>query len=121
MLQVIPSGPWAGAALICASLFTAPAFGAPRNGLDLQRMCQGADKVKALSVMCYSYLDGFLDTVSVYEKGRAAYCIEEGDKERLPSEIVSWLRAHPDSVKEPAPLLLKKALDERFPCKGGKK
>lgn len=96
------------------------ALAAPQDGLALQRMCQGADKVKALSMMCHSYLNGFLDTASVYDKSTPAYCIAEGDKARMPGEVVGWLTGHPDALKEPAPVLLKKALAERFPCKRGK-
>lgn len=80
-------------------------------------MCQGADKVRALSVMCHSYLNGYLDTVALYEKGRLPFCLADNDKERMPAELVSWLRLHPDLSKDPAPQVLKKALSERFPCK----
>ncbi len=93
----------------------------PQDGNALQRMCQGADKVKALSVMCHSYLNGYLDTMSVYEKGRPPFCIQDGDKERMPTEVVGWLRAHPEATKDAAPMVLKKALTERFPCGAGKK
>lgn len=107
--------------LACAlSLMSAQLLAAPQDGSALQRMCQGADKVKALSVMCHSYLNGYLDTALVYEKGRLPYCIHDGDKERMPGEIVDWLRAHPEAMKEAAPVALKKALSERFPC-GAKK
>ncbi len=88
----------------------------PQDGSSLQRMCQGADKVKALSVMCHSYLNGFLDTAAVYEKGRLPYCLHDGDKERMPSAVVDWLRAHPDSGRESAPSVLRKLLADKFPC-----
>lgn len=101
----------------CVLALPAPTLlAAPQDGSALQRMCQGADKVRALSVMCYSYLNGYLDTTMVYEKGRMPFCIHDGDKERMPGEIVDWLRTHPEAMKEAAPLALKKALSERFPC-----
>ncbi len=97
-------------------LIGAPAHAAPQDASALLRMCQGADKVKALSVMCHSYLNGYLDTAASYEKGRLPFCIAEGDKLRMPTEVVSWLRLHPELAREAAPAVLKKALSERFPC-----
>jgi hypothetical protein len=112
---------------IATSLLTAglaclagQALAAPQDGQALQRMCQGADKVKALSVMCHSYLNGYLDAAAVLDKSAPVYCISEGDKARMPAEVVGWLNAHPEAIKEPAPILLKKALAEHFPCKRGK-
>lgn len=102
-------------ALFCLGGSVAHAM--PQDASALQRMCQGADKVRALSVMCHSYLNGYLDTVAMYEKGRLSFCFADGDKERVPAELVSWLRLHPELAKEPAPQVLKKALSERFPCK----
>jgi hypothetical protein len=102
------------------ALYSGLALATPQDGLALQRMCQGADKVKALSVMCHSYLSGYLDTAATYEKGKAQFCVAEGDKGRMPGEIVSWLRLHPEAAKEPAPALLKKIMTERFPCPRGK-
>jgi hypothetical protein len=102
-------------ALLCLGATVSHA--APQDASALQRMCQGADKVRALSVMCHSYLNGYLDTVALYEKGRLPFCLADNDKERMPAELVSWLRLHPDLSKDPAPQVLKKALSERFPCK----
>lgn len=103
--------------LALSCLWVAASQAAPQDASALQRMCQGADKVRALSVMCHSYLNGYLDTVAMYEKGHSSFCLASGDKERVPTELVSWLRLHPELAKEPAPLVLKKALGERFPCK----
>jgi hypothetical protein len=102
------------------ALASGQAGAVPLDGSGLQRMCQGADKVKALSMMCYSYLNGYLDTVAVYEKGKTPFCIREGDKEHMPSAVVDWMRAHPEAAKDAAPLVLKKALSERYPCGPGK-
>ena len=110
--------------LLCFALgfCVAPALAisSMQDGGALLRMCQGADKVRALGVMCHSYLNGYLDTVSTYEKRGLPFCIGMAEKERVPGELVSWIRLHPDAEKEPAPAVLKKALIERFPCRRGR-
>ncbi len=89
-----------------------------QDGSGLLRMCQGAEKVRALGVMCHSYLNGYLDTVAVYEKKAMPFCIAAKDKERLPTALVDWIRRHPAQEKVPAPQVLGKALAELHPCKG---
>jgi hypothetical protein len=88
------------------------------DGSVVLRMCKGADKVKALSVMCHSYLNGYMDAARHY--GKAGFCLGEGDKEKAPAALVAWITAHPDSQSQPAGSVLHKALAEHFPCKGGK-
>lgn len=90
------------------------------DGSVLLRMCKGADKVKALSVMCHSYLNGYIDAAHYFSKGKATFCLEKGEKERLPSAVVEWIGAHQDSLAQPAGAVLQKALSDRFPCRGGK-
>lgn len=97
-----------------------PVGAAGNDGSVILRMCKGADKVRALSVMCHSYLNGYLDAAQHYGKGKAAFCLAEGDKERLPAALVDWIGAHPESAKQPAGQVLEQALKARFPCKGGK-
>ena len=65
-------------------------------------MCKSSDKVKALSVMCHSYLDGYIDAAKHYGKGRAAFCLAEGDRKRVPAAIVEWIEAHPESLNQSA-------------------
>lgn len=98
-----------------ASPVAAAAF--QQDGDGLLRMCRGADKVRALGVMCHSYLNGYIDAVAHYEK-TPPFCVGPKDKERVPGELVSWLGLHPSAAKEPAPVVLRKALGERFPCRG---
>ena len=88
------------------------------DGSVILRMCKGADKVKALSVMCHSYLNGYIDAAHHFSKGKVAFCLEGGDKEKAPSALVEWIDAHPEALKQPAGTVLQKALNERFPCKG---
>jgi hypothetical protein len=58
------------------SLAPAPASASPANdGSVLLRMCKGADKVKALSVMCHSYLNGYNDAARHF--GKSGYCLED--------------------------------------------
>jgi hypothetical protein len=99
---------------------------ASAQGLDgsvLLRTCQAAAQVKALSVICQTYINGFLDTAAYYESGSGkagpSFCLAEPDKERIPTVIVVWLNAHPEYLKQPAPAALHTALSDNFPCKTG--
>ncbi len=111
-------------AILCAGLFcVGPALAGSVPGNDgsvILRMCKGADKVRALSVMCHSYLNGYIDGAHHYGKGKAAFCLDGGDKEKAPGALVEWIGAHPESLTQPAGAVLQKVLTERFPCKGGK-
>ena len=88
------------------------------DGNFVLRMCKGADKVKALSVMCHAYLSGHMDAARHY--GKSGFCLGEGDKEKAPAVLVGWITAHPESLTQPAGSVLHKALAEHFPCKGRK-
>ncbi|MFN3751821.1 MAG: Rap1a/Tai family immunity protein [Thiobacillus sp.] len=100
------------------------AFGVPahaneihaKNGSVILRMCKSADAVKALSVMCHSYLDGYLDAARHFEKGRVAFCLSEDDRKRAAAAVVEWIEAHPQSLDQPAAEVLQRALATRFPC-----
>lgn len=105
--------------LLAALLLSAPhAFASGNDGSVVLRMCRGADKVKALSVMCHSYLNGFID--GAHHFGKVPFCLEDGDKEKAPGALVAWITAHPESQTQPAGAVLQKALSEHFPCKGRK-
>jgi len=102
-------------------LISMPVHASPVNvndGSVILRMCKGADKVKALSVMCHSYLNGYIDGARHFSKGKVTFCLQSGDKEKAPSALVEWIDAHPEVLKQPAGSVLEKALSERFPCKG---
>lgn len=90
-----------------------------KNGSVIHRMCKSADKVKTLSVMCNSYLDGYLDAAKHFGKGGAAFCLAEGDHKRAPAVVIEWIEAHPESLSQPAAGVLQHALAANFPCKGG--
>jgi len=91
-----------------------------KNGSVILRMCKGADTVKALSVMCHSYLDGYIDAAHHYGKGKAAFCLEPDDKKKASGALVEWIEKHPESLNQPAAEVMQKALTERFPCIGRK-
>lgn len=91
-----------------------------RNGSVILRMCQSADKVKMLSVMCHSYLDGYVDAAHHYSRGKAPFCLADGDKAKAPGVLVEWIGAHPESLTRPAAEVMQQALAEHFPCKGRK-
>ncbi|MBI5331445.1 MAG: hypothetical protein HZB71_12630 [Betaproteobacteria bacterium] len=109
---------------LAACLFAGAAAGSEFKGNEgkvILSMCQGADKVKALSVMCHSYLNGYMDATRHYSKeGRMPFCLGDGDKEKAPAAIVEWLNTHAEAKSQPAGAVVLKALSERFPCKGGK-
>jgi hypothetical protein len=113
-------------AILCAGLglfFSVPAQASDlqgKNGSVILRMCKSADTVKMLSVMCQGYLDGYLDASHYYGKGKAAFCLEGGDRQKAPGALVEWIEVHPESLSQPAAEVLQKALAERFPCKGRK-
>jgi len=91
-----------------------------KNGSVILRMCKSADRVKTLSVMCHSYLDGYIDAAHHYGKGNAGFCLGDGDRIKAPRALVAWIGAHPESLTQPAGEVLQKALTEHFPCKGRK-
>lgn len=90
------------------------------DGSVILRMCKGADKVKALSMMCHSYLNGYIDAAHHYGRGKAAFCLEAGDKEKVPGKLVAWIDSHHEAMTQPAGAVLQNALTELFPCKGKK-
>ncbi|MBU1225021.1 MAG: hypothetical protein KKA22_11220 [Gammaproteobacteria bacterium] len=91
-----------------------------KNGSVILRMCKSADTVKTLSVMCHSYLDGFIDAAHHYGKGKAAFCLDARDRNVAPGTLVEWIDAHPESLTQPAAEVMQQALTARFPCKGRK-
>jgi hypothetical protein len=90
------------------------------NGSVILRMCKSGDKVKILSVMCRSYINGHIDAAQHYGKGKPPFCISHDDREQAPAALVTWIEAHPESLTQPAGEVLQKVLAERFPCKGRK-
>ncbi|MDD3530319.1 MAG: Rap1a/Tai family immunity protein [Gallionellaceae bacterium] len=104
------------AALVPAVAGANVAGHAIQTGEGLAKMCNGADKVKALSMMCHSYLNGYIDAAMHYDSG-GRFCLGTGDKQRLPVVVITWLNAHPDHMKKPAPEALGKLLAENYPCR----
>ena len=107
--------------MLAAALPTSPAHATYKalDGSAIQRMCQGAVKVRALSVMCHNYLNGYLDAAHHFQK-QPGFCMPEGGKEKLPNPLVEWLKAHPEAQKQPAGLAVERALKDMYPCKGKK-
>ncbi|MHB0918908.1 MAG: hypothetical protein ACYC1G_14150 [Thiobacillus sp.] len=62
-----------------------------KNGSVILRMCKSADQVKTLSVMCHSYLDGYIDAAHHYGKGKAAFCLDARDRNVAPGVLVAWI------------------------------
>ena len=106
-----------GGGLLCAAPAQAGGFHG-KDGSVILRMCQSADRVKTLSVMCNSYLDGYLDAAHHYASGKPAFCLGDGDRKTLPGAVVAWIGAHPESLTQPAGAVVQKALAQRYPCKG---
>ncbi|MEW6677772.1 MAG: Rap1a/Tai family immunity protein [Pseudomonadota bacterium] len=113
---------WLASLGFVAGLLLAGSAPAAYKGLDgtaLLRMCQGAEKVRALSVMCHNYLNGYLDAAHHFS-ARPGFCLADGDKEKLPVGLVEWLKQHADRQKLPAGQALDQALKDLYPCKGRK-
>lgn len=92
-----------------------------KNGAALLAMCKGADQVRALSVMCHSYTNGFIDATMHHAKrtrSPPAFCLGTQDRARLPGVLVDWLAAHPEGHKQLAAQVLHQALVANFPCPG---
>lgn len=87
-----------------------------RTGEAVLKMCQGADKVKALSVMCHNYFNGFLDASEHLSGKKKPYCLGSGDKENLPAALVAWMDGHPEALKLGAGEALSRMLADRHPC-----
>lgn len=104
------------AALAPAGALADPAGHGLQTGDGLVKMCNGADKVKALSMMCHSYLNGYIDAALFHDKG-GRFCLGAGDKQRLPAVAITWINAHPDHLRKPAPEALAKLLVENYPCR----
>ena len=108
--------------LLCLPLAAVAGQAPNRNGDALVKMCQGAERVPALSVMCHSYLNGFLDASDYGARhgGKSEkFCLGENEREQLPASLVAWIKDHPDALKQEAGEALTRMLDDRFPC--GKK
>lgn len=91
-----------------------------KDGSVILRMCKSGDTVKTLSVMCHSYLDGFLDAAHHYDKGKPAFCLDAGDRKKAPAVLVEWIGVHPEALSRPAGAVMQQALTAHFPCKGRK-
>lgn len=87
-----------------------------QTGEGLMKMCNGAERVKMLGMMCHSYLNGYIDGAMVFQRG-SKFCLGVGDKQRLPVVVITWLNAHPDHLTKPAPEALGKLLAENYPCR----
>lgn len=87
-----------------------------QTGEGLVKMCNGAEKVKMLGMMCHSYLNGYLDTALVYDQ-TPRFCLGAGDKQRLPTVVITWLNAHPGYLQRPAPEALAHVLADNYPCR----
>ncbi|HEX8978393.1 MAG TPA: Rap1a/Tai family immunity protein [Parasulfuritortus sp.] len=87
-----------------------------QTGEGLMRMCFGGIQVQALSIMCHNYINGYLDAVATgAHPGK--YCFGKGGIERLSPSVVTWLMAHPDYQKRPAPAALDRVLSEQYACR----
>lgn len=103
----------------CLPLAAAASPVAGRTGDAVLKMCQGAERVKALSVMCHNYLNGFLDASAYagrHGRGGMKFCLEEGEKKEIPARLVAWMHAHPDALKQDAGEALHRMLGDSYPC-----
>jgi hypothetical protein len=99
-----------------ATVAAAPTGHEIQTGEALLKMCIVGRKVKALSTMCHSYLNGYLDAV-MYQDKTGRFCLAAGDKLELPDKVILWVGTHPEYQKKPAPEALGKLLAEKYPCK----
>lgn len=111
-----------GAALLVT---TAVAFGAepiarePDTGFVLKQKLELLDEAadltdRFIAVRAVEYVDGIADAAA----GLGYACYPTGvDQTQIRAVVLKYLRAHPDRLNDPAPLLVLNGLLEAFPCK----
>lgn len=111
-----------GAALLVT---TAVAFGAepiarvPGTGFVLKQKLELLDKAtdltdRFIAVRAVEYVDGIADAAV----GLGYTCYPTGvDQVQIREVVLRYLRAHPERLNDPAPLLVLNGLLEAFPCK----
>lgn len=111
----IPRQLLAGLLAVALHAISPSANAANNDGESLLKMCKGANKVRALGVMCYSYINGYLDTAGHY--GKAPFCFKDSDKELVPPMLELWFKSHPEQLKRPTAEVLSKVFTANFPCR----
>ncbi len=83
-------------------------------------MCNGADKVRSLTVMCHSYTNGYVEAANHYamkQHGKLMFCVDEKRKKMIPLLITSHIKADPKLKKQPATAILHTLFSQNFACK----
>jgi hypothetical protein len=98
---------------------------AATNGNYLSSMCE--EKTAVDKIACLAYITGATDAI---QSERAAgyddqkgylfpFCFHNGViYQQITDVVVKYLRAHPETRNEAAPVLIARALEEAFPCGG---
>ena len=113
--------PWLAATLAALLLSSQPAQANPQDGTGLLGMCNGADKVRSLAVMCHSYTNGYIEAANYYalkQHGKPLFCVDEKRKKMIPLLIASRIKADPELKKQPATAILHTLFSQNFACKG---
>ncbi len=120
----VPAQPqWLRPCLLALGLTVLPVVAmaeSTQNGASLMGMCNGADKVRSLAVMCHSYTNGFIDAANHYaikQRGKPVFCIDEKRKKMIPLLITSRIKAQPELTKAPATTILHTIFSQNFACK----
>lgn len=96
------------------------AWANPQDGTSLLGMCNGADKVRSLAVMCHSYTNGYIEAANYYtvkQHGKPVFCVDEKRKKMIPLLIASRIKADPELKHQPATAILHTVLSQNFACK----
>ncbi len=91
-----------------------------QDGTTLMGMCNGADKVRSLAVMCHSYTNGYIDAANFYatkHQGKPLFCVDEKRKKMIPLLIASRIKADPALKNQPAAAILHTIFSQNFACK----
>lgn len=98
------------------------------DGSKLLGLCTGRDK--GVVGDCTAYIEGISDTASFYQRLRPAdgskggklpvyLCISTGvTGVQMREAVVSWAKAHPDSMKLQASGVVLRALHDNYKCAG---
>jgi len=69
-----------------------------------------------LQIVCKIYIAGATDALE--QESPAPFCEPSGnDRTQLSIAFLYYIGRHPDEVDQPAPLLVKRALEAAYPCR----
>jgi hypothetical protein len=87
-----------------------------QTGMDLHRQCGNGLTAGFLNRdYCHSYITGIVN--GAVTSGSHTICLSQGVTDTQSVMIVqNYMRAHPEQLNQPAPIIIQQAMSEAFPC-----